>query len=340
MIVVTGGTGFVGSHLLYLLTLENEKIRALKRKSSGTDFTKKVFGFYTDNVDKFFSRIEWVDADMLDYMALEDAMDGVGLVYHAASSVSFNPSDANAMIKNNIDGTSNLVTACLKRGVGRLCHVSSVAALGRDYDGRLTDEENIWKYSPRKSAYSVSKFFSEMEVWRGINEGLDAVIVNPSVILGPGNWRKGSPSFFYRVYKGMKYYTEGVTGFVDVRDVCRCMTELVKKPLSGERFILNSENISYKMLFEMIAENLGKRPPSVHASVMLTEIGWRLEWIRSKLFFSSPAFTREMARAGRSRTYYSNQKTKEALSFQFTPVKETVEWTASLFLKELEQKVK
>lgn len=334
MILVTGGTGFLGSHLLFRLTEVNKSVRALKRSKSSVDAVKKVFSYYTDNVEEFFGRIRWVEGDILDPFSLEDALDGVTAVYHAASSVSFDPSDRLSVINNNIEGTSNLVNACLRNDVGKFCHVSSVAAIGKGNEGELTGESDIWKYSKRKSGYSVGKFHSEMEVWRGINEGLNAVIVNPSVILGPGNWRSGSPSFFSRIYRGMKYYTKGVTGFVDVRDVCSCMTGLMENRVSGERFILNSENLSYREMFDLIAGALGKPGPKVHASDRMVETGWRLEWLRSKMFFSKPAFTKEMARAGRSRTFYSNQKIRETIPVTFRPVRETVEWTAGIFLKE------
>ncbi len=338
MILVTGGTGFLGSHLLFSLAGGNKKIRALQRNRSSIDSVRKVFSYYTDNVEEFFSRISWVEGDMLDPFSLEDALDGVSRVYHAASAVSFDPSDRLSVINNNIEGTSNLVYACLKNGVEKLCYVSSVAAIGKGNEGELTTEKDIWKYSKRKSAYSTGKFHSEMEVWRGINEGLNAVIVNPSVILGPGNWTSGSPSFFYRVYRGMKYYTKGVTGFVDVRDVCSCMRGLMESPVTGERFILNSENLLYKELFDLIAGALGKPGPNVYASDKMLEMGWRLEWLRSKLFFSKPVFTKEMARAGRSRTFYSNEKIRETLPFAFRPVRETVEWTARIFLEETGRK--
>ncbi len=339
MILVTGGTGFLGSHLLYTLASENSEVKALRRSTSNLEGVREVFSFYRDDPDELFSRLRWVEGDMLDPVSVEDALDGVTKVYHAASSVSFDPSDRRRMIENNIEGTSNLVYGALKTGVEKFCHVSSVAAMGKAAEGKMTGETDIWKNNGRKSAYSVSKFHSEMEVWKGINEGLNAVIVNPSVILGPGSWKRGSPSFFYRIYRGMKYYTTGVTGFVDVRDVCRCMIRLMDCPVKGERFILNSENLSYKQLFDMIAGSLGLQGPKVPASERMLEVGWRLAWLKSKLFFSKPVLTKEMARAGRSKTYYSSEKIEQTLSYKFTPINETVEWTGRIFLEKFARKI-
>ncbi|MDO9615746.1 MAG: NAD-dependent epimerase/dehydratase family protein, partial [Bacteroidota bacterium] len=193
MILVTGGTGLVGAHLLYELTNSGLRVKALRRQQSNTDWVKKIFSYYTDQVETLFSQIEWVEGDILDYFSLEEALKGITSIYHCAAIVSFHGDDNDMMLNNNVKGTGNLIDAAIHNGVSKFCHVSSIAALGKTQDGSQITEDTYWTPSKRKTGYSLSKFFSEMEVWRGIEEGLEAVIVNPSIIIGPGNWDIGSP---------------------------------------------------------------------------------------------------------------------------------------------------
>ena len=348
MILVTGGTGLVGSHLLWHLLQRGEKVRAIHRPGSDLEHVRQVFGYYEStnpgspeagtfstestvqerNPGELFSLIEWYPADILDPVALSEAFEGIRKVYHCAAIISFDPSERKQVIKSNIESTATIVNLCLEYKVKKLCHVSSVSALGTRYDEEPVTEQDFWKPSKRRHAYSISKYHSEMEVWRGIEEGLNAVIVNPSVILGPGNWKRGSAAFFTRMMKGMNYYTGGMTGLVDVRDVCRCMIGLMESDISGERFIINSEDLYYRDLFNLIAGALGKPRPSKYASKTLVEAGWRLEWLRSKLTFSKPLLTRETARSGQGIGRYSNENIRKALGCVFFPVRETVSWTA------------
>ena len=365
MILVTGGTGLVGSHLLWHLLQAGEKVRAIHRSGSDLEQVKEVFGFYNNAFaesngalqnnpavkpgksrspdsreesgpagrDKLFDQIEWFEADILDPVMLTEAFEGITSVYHCAAIVSFDPSRRKQLIKTNVDSTAGIVNLCLEHNVKKLCHVSSVSAVGSRYDGEPVVEDDLWRHSKRRTGYSISKFYSEMEVWRGISEGLNAVIVNPSVILGPGNWHRGSSGFFTTIQKGMKYYTAGMTGFIDVRDVCRCMINLMRSDISGERFILNGADLWYRDLFNMIADALGTPRPSIHASKWMVELGWRLEWLRSKLTFSKPALTKETARSGRGISRFSNRKVSEALQHEFIPIEETIRWTAAMMKK-------
>jgi len=338
MILVTGGTGLVGSHLLYDLVKSGEHVRALRRESSNLQNVLRTFEYYSPNAQELFSKIEWVYGNILDFYSLTDALDDVKKVYHAAAFVSFSPSDKYRMLKNNIEGTANIVNASLEQKIEKLCYISSTAALGTSYSGKLVDENVLWSPSKKNSTYSVSKFNSEVEVWRGIAEGLKAVILNPSIIFGPGNWERGSAKMFTTIWKGMNFYTLGVTGFVDVRDVTRAMTELMNNDISSERFIISSENLSYKEVFENIADALGKKRPDIYANTFLSEIAWRGDWLRNKVLGTSRVITKETISAGRNKVYFSNKKIKETIGIEFIPIEKTIKETAKLFLEDFETK--
>jgi nucleoside-diphosphate-sugar epimerase len=328
MILVTGGTGLVGSHLLFDLITKGEKVRALKRASSKIELVRKTFAYYSDKADELFDKIEWFDGDMLDHFSLEDALEGIEYVYHCAALVSFRKEDKKNMIDINVEGTRNLVDACLDAKIKKFCMVSSIAALGSPEEGEDTvTEKTPWSPEEKRSGYSVSKFQSELEIWRGIEEGLNAVIVNPSIILGPGQWDKGSSLLFSTVAKGLKYYTKGVTGYVDVRDVSKSMVQLMESEISKERFILNGEDCSYEFIFKSIAKHLGMEGPTKYASPKMTEFGWRLALVKSIFLFQKSGFTKETARASHNVKYFSNQKIKDALNFEFIPIEKSIKDT-------------
>jgi len=335
MILVTGGTGLVGSHLLLELLRKGERIRAIKRSTSNTENVIRTFSYYIDDPREFFSRIEWVDANMMDYQAISGAMQGVDYVYHCAALVSLNPSDKKRIMKENIEGTANLVNAALEFNIRKFVFVSSIAAIGSSLNAENNTEDMIWRSSRTNSAYSESKFKSEMEVWRGISEGLNAVIINPSIILGPGNWKKGSSSFFWTVWNGMPYFTLGMTGFVDVRDVVMGMTHLMKSDISGERFIVSSQNLSFRDIFAMIAKSLGKKAPHRYASPRFSSVFQKLDALRSRLLFQPPKLPRESLHAAHTTSRFSNQKIRKSLGIEFIPVESSVNYFGSLFLKDI-----
>jgi len=335
MILVTGGTGLVGSHLLYELVKENQPVRVLIRNLSRIEAVKKVFSYYTANAQEFIEKVEWVIGDVLDLTTLNEAFKNVAEVYHCAAIVSFEGKNKNEIIRINTEGTANIVNLSIEAGIKKLCHVSSIASLGDALNGELVDENSKWIASKNRSAYSVSKFKSEMEVWRGIQEGLHAVIVNPSVVLGPGFWNTGSGSLFTTAAKGMKYYTLGGTGFVDVRDVVKLMVKLMNSGINNERFVLNSENIIYKDFFQMIADETGVRRPQRPATKKLLKLALVLDGIASTLKLKKREITRDIVRSSLSVSKYSNKKIKETLNYDFIPVDKTIKELSVLYKKDL-----
>lgn len=335
MIFVTGGTGLVGAHLLYKLTLAGHNVKALKRKTSNLQQVVKTFSYYTQNPDELFARIEWVDGDILDYFAIENLLNGVTEIYHCAAIVSFDPKERKKMISNNVEGTANLVNAAIENGVKKFCHVSSVAALGQVENGAMITEETNWVPSKKVSGYSESKFFSEAEIWRGMEEGLDAVIVNPSIILGPANWDTGSAKMFKTVWDGMKFFTRGITGFIDVKDVVRAMILLMDdanfSTAKNNRFLLSAENISYGNVFFQIADALGKPRPKYFASDALLGLVWRSAKIAGMITGKSPLITRETAANASRVRNFDGSKITRILGFQYLPVAKSIQHTAGIF---------
>ena len=327
MILVTGGTGLLGSHLLYSLLNSGKLVRAIKRESSDLSEVKKVFSYYGEPANDLYSKIEWCDADILSPETLDDAFSDIRHVYHAAAMVSFDPRDNKKMILNNQAGTANIVDACLKYKIEKLVHVSSTAALGSPVNGDKVSEDSIWSSDGINSGYSISKFRSEMEVWNGAEEGLNMVIVNPSVIFGPGFWSKGSSSMFSKIKKGLKFYTNGVTGFVGVEDVVKSMIRLMDGDFSGERFIISSENLSYQKVFEMIARELNVKVPNIEATHFLGAIAWRIDSFLS-LFGFKRVLTKDAVLAARNKTYFSNEKIIEKTGIKFSPVEKVIAETA------------
>ena len=336
MILVTGGTGLTGSHILLNLTLTGSKLRALIREGSSTKWVKRVFQWYRpEDHDELFSRIEWYEGDMTDIYSLRDAMAGVKNVYHCAAVVSYHPADKPLMMKINVEGTANIVNVALQEGVKKFCHCSSISSLGIAGRGEVVDESCFWKTSPRNSNYAISKFNSEREVWRGSEEGLDVVVVNPSIIIGPGDPSRSSGQIFKSLLGGLRFYSNGITGYVDVRDVADIMINLMNSNIKNQRFILNSENISYKELFNKIAKCYGIKPPKYEAGKFLSAIAWRLERARSAVTGSKPLITKETAISANKQTFYSNKKILDVLEHNFTSIDDAVD-NACRFLKKVE----
>lgn len=331
MILVTGGTGLLGAHLLFDLLQKEDKVKAIKRSNSSLESLKKTFSFYTTDVDLLLQKIEWINAELSDYYSLEEALKGVTKVYHCAATVSFHKKDKALMMETNVIGTQNLTNACLHRKIEKFLYVSSIAALGRAADDETTTEKTPWKDGDKTSAYSISKYGGELEVWRAMAEGLPAVIINPSVILGPGDWKKGSPQFFSLVNKGLKYYTTGTNGYVYVRDVSRIMIELMESEIVEERFIVNGEDLNYLELFNMIAKALKKPHPTVKAKPWMIEMAWRAAKAKSWFTGKAPVMTKATARSSMQKYTYSSAKLVDAIGFKYTALQRGIQLTADCF---------
>ena len=314
MILVTGATGFLGSELVKQLLDLGYAVRALKRETS-----------VIPEILRNRSGIEWVNADILNYFSLEEALEGVNRVYHCAAFISFDAADKKKLHKINVEGTANLVNLCLEKEVEKLIHVSSVAAVGEAKPGLLISERNQWEFTGKEHGYSVAKHESEMEVWRGIAEGLNAVIVNPSLIIGKNAGILGSGQVFDTVRKGLRFYTAGSVGLVDVEDVAKSMIALMNEKVSGQRFLLNAENWSYKEFFAEIARGFGIKPPEFEAKPWMLGLAWRFTKIAALFTGKKYAFNAGTARSSLKQHAYSNEKIKEAIGIEFKPVKQTIQ---------------
>ncbi|RYY57750.1 MAG: NAD-dependent epimerase/dehydratase family protein [Chitinophagaceae bacterium] len=323
-ILITGGTGFLGSYIIAELVSKNYPVRAIRRGNK-----------LPAHIDPaILAKVEWVEGDILDVMSLEDAMHGIHTVIHAAAIVSFSASDKQKMMQVNVDGTANVVNMALEAGTSRFVYISSVAAVGRDAAGGSVDESRKWQESSTSTQYAISKHKAEMEVWRAMGEGLDAVILNPSTILGFGDWQSGSSALFRNVYNEFPWYSPGLNGFVDVEDVARATVLLMESAITEERFIINGDNWTFQRLFETMADHLHKKRPSRETTRFLAGVAWRLEKIKSMLTGSRPVLTRESARVAFSKTMFNSSKLLAALpGFSFTSLDETIRKAGSRYLE-------
>lgn len=333
MILVTGGTGLVGSHLLYHLCLQNDVIRAIYRTKSSLENVKRVFSFYTDD-ETLFSKIAWFQADITDVPSMISAFSNVKKVYHCAAFISFDPKDYIKMRKVNIHGTAIIVNLCIDAKIDKLCFVSSIAAVGDSLKRKIVTEENEWNKELDNSGYSITKYGAETEVWRASQEGVDVVIVNPGVILGSGFWSSGSGKLFSQVYKGLRFYTEGITGFVSVQDVVKSMILLMNSTVKNERFILVSENKSFKEIFFLIADTFAKKRPSKKIKPWQTNLFWRFAWGISKITGKQPLLSKYSAKSAHSISKYSSEKIQNTLSFEFQNIAESIKNISKNYLKD------
>ncbi|RZL41379.1 MAG: NAD-dependent epimerase/dehydratase family protein [Pedobacter sp.] len=334
MVLVTGATGLVGSYLLLHLIKNGESVTALYRDEKSIEKTKALFQLYQKSDS--FKNVQWVKGDIIDIPSLEEVFINIDYVYHCAAKISFDPRDEEKLRKINIEGTANIVNFCLAKNVKKLCFVSSISALGDLPSSQsITDEETDWNAEKPHSDYAISKYGAEMEIWRGHQEGLNVVIVNPGVILGalPKSWNReeGSYKIITSIAKGLKYFTAGSTGFVGVTDVVKCMALLMNSDANGERYILVSENLPYKDIIDIIAKKLNVNAPKIEAKPWMTRWAWRLDWIRSNLFCRKRSLTRAISKSLHTKDVYSSQKLHQQLNYQFQPMEEVIQEIANKY---------
>ncbi len=319
MILVTGGAGLVGKSLIRQLRAAGNPVRAI----------------FNHTPIAAMHNLETMHCNILDVAGLEEAMQDVTEVYHCAAKVSFNPKAKKELFKVNIEGTANIVNAAIDAGVRKFVHVSSVAALGRIRNGQVVTEKMNWTEETSNSVYGQSKYLGEMEVWRGIAEGLQAVVVNPSIILGPGDWESGSSKIFKSVYDEFPWYTDGTTGFVDVDDVARAMIMLMQSSINAERFILSAENRKYSDVFRQIAASFGKKAPHKKVTPVIAAIVWRWEALKSRFTGKEPLVTRETAQTAMANVQFDNTKLLTQLpGFAYTPLNDSISNICKDFEKE------
>ncbi|MBC7846798.1 MAG: NAD-dependent epimerase/dehydratase family protein [Flavobacterium sp.] len=319
MVLVTGGTGLVGAHLLLHLIENGENVRAIYRNLESIQKTKNLFLLYKKEV--LFEKIDWIQADIIDVPSLELIFENVEYVYHCAALISFDPKDEDVLRKTNIEGTANMVNFCIAKNVKKLCFLSSISALGDLKENeKIITEEAEWNPEKQHSDYAISKYGAEMEIWRGQQEGLETVIINPGVIIGPGFREQGSGKLFKKVANRLSFYTKGITGFISVHDVVEMAVKLMKNGHSNNRFTLVAENIAFQDLLNAIADSLNVKRPSIHASPFLVTLAFKIDWFLCNVLGQKRKLDRATAKASYTISRYSNEKIKTALQTEFLDI--------------------
>ena len=322
--MVTGASGLVGSHLVrHLVERGYTRVSALVRKGSDLRLLKPVL-----------PQIELVYGDLLDVPDLEDALRGREWVFHCAAMISHHPKLRQQMERVNVEGTANVVNIALDYGVARFVHVSSTAALGRRKNLRSINERTEWEPSSWNSHYAKAKYRAELEVWRGVAEGLPALIANPSVVIGPGHWDRGAQKWFTNARRGMKFYPPGANGFVGANDLARFLLLLAQDERSGERYVVSAENRAYRDIFNEISDALNVARPSLAVTPIIKSAAWRWEWFKSTLTAGLPLVTRETANNSMRKFWYENTRSVEEFNFAYTPINDVIRETAQAFLTE------
>lgn len=328
MIAVTGSTGLVGTHLLAHLATFTQKVRAFYRTQTKREEALQVIrDVYGDRTEASVAQMQWVQLDILDVHALSTQLKDVDQLYHCAGKISNRPAEIKMTRKINIEGTANVMNMALKLGVDKVCHVSSVAALGHAQNGKI-EEDSVRDNNKPVSNYSIAKYGAEMEAWRAAQEGLNVVIVNPGIIIGEGFYDTGSGKLLGMVRSGTNFYIDKVGGFVDVKDVARSMIELMEHETFNSRYILVAENLSFKKVMQELSGFLGQRPPMIKLRKSFLYVFWLLELILALFKIKKRLLTRQMINELHSKTYYDNTKVRESLHFEFTPIRETLKRVA------------
>jgi nucleoside-diphosphate-sugar epimerase len=323
-ILVTGGTGFLGSYILQELIEQGYSVRAIRRSAKDLPWIPASIQ----------SRIEWVDGDILDVVSLEDAMQDVQAVIHSAAIVSFRSAERKNMYQANVEGTANVVNLALECGIARLIYISSIAALGRTASESWVNEEHNWEDNDVQTHYARSKFKAELHVWRGMAEGLEGLILNPATILGYGDWSNGSCALFKQIHDGFPWYTNGINGFVDVKDVALATRIALESSLNEQRFLICAENWTFRDLQQAMADGFGVKGPRRKATPFLLGLAWRLSVLKGWITGKPQLLSKESARVGVSQTRFDNQKWLQTFpAFRYRPLQETIQEACQRYRK-------
>lgn len=329
-VFVTGGTGFIGSYIIKNLVEKGYMVRALRRSNT--------LPFYIP--DKVWKQVQWVEGDVLDIISLHDAMQGADAVIHSAAIVSFSKKERRQMYHVNVEGTANVVNAAIETGIRRFLHISSVAALGRTIKTETVNEQKKWEDNKNNTHYAISKHHSELHVWRGFAEGLEGVVINPSTVLGYGNWNQSSCAIFKNAYREFPWYTKGINGFVGVEDVAEAAVQLLASEITQRKFIVNGENWCFQQLFNTIANGFNKKHPHRQATKTMGEIAWRLEKLKEIFTGKKALLTKETAKVAHSKTSFDNSALLNALPyFQFTPLEIVIKKACEKYLNALQKSI-
>ncbi|MCH6233839.1 NAD-dependent epimerase/dehydratase family protein [Cognataquiflexum rubidum] len=316
-ILVTGATGLFGSYLSKKFMGEGE-ILALKRENRSKGL-----------LDGSDVGITWVEGDILDPLSLEEAMENVDMVIHSAGMVSFNPGDEDELMKINVGGTANVVNAMLAKGVKKLIHVSSVSALGRTAEAKVSDENTPWIESKLNTPYAISKYQAELEVWRGVQEGLEALVVLPTIILGKISDDRSSTQIYHYVLEESKFYPAGTVNFIDIRDAVEITFQLFKKNLWNEKFILNHSAVLYKDFFYTMAKIFGKKAPSKKVSPFQIRLAIFFIGIGRLLGLTKNPLNRQTAMLSQLSITMDNQKVQQEIHFRYRTLEDSFRWAIS-----------
>ena len=327
-ILVTGGTGFLGAHILYYLTKNNkENPIALKRKNSCLKKIKNIFLNYGDNNCVLFNKIQWLEIDLLDFYNIGKTLKNIDIIFHSAAIVSFNPKEKEKILETNYYATKNLINFSLIHNVSKFCFISSVATLSKGINQSLFDEESWFSWSDKKSNYAISKYLAEMEVWKGFSEGLKGFIVNPSLIIGPGDNNGLFSSMINKLGNKTMFYPKGSSGFVDVRDVAKIVVKLEKMNVNNERYIINGHNISFKTLMSIFSKKMNTKKPSIAINRSIVSIYLILSKIFNSIIGKKTLLTTEMIDFLDGKLQYSNKKIKLKLNYQFIELEKSIKDT-------------
>jgi nucleoside-diphosphate-sugar epimerase len=318
MVFLTGITGLVGNYIAEYLLNQGYQVKALIRKGTDTSLLNPV--------------IELIEGDLLDPLLLNKSISGCEYVIHCAAIVSFSSKMINEMMLVNIEGTKNIVNASLLNQVKKLIHISSIAAIGRDTKSDIITENTAWVDSEMNTNYAKSKYLSELEVWRGVEEGLNTIILNPSVILGIGNWNKSSSKLFKYIFDEKPFYTKGNINVVDVRDVALIAVNAITNSRTNERYIISNTTLTYKELFDALAIRLNKKSPSILVTPLMAAIAWRFEWIKALFTQKEPLVNKETAQQSHSSYVYLNEKVINHFDYKFITLDQTLDWSCQNYL--------